>query len=160
MDPVAHLSVAMAASKLAGPAAPWWVLGAATQVPDLLFFGFEAAGWEKKAETKLDFKHGLRYLTQPVHYLSHGLLMTLVWSVLAGAVVYLFYQDLRTSIIVGTMVMSHWILDAIVYPNLSLAFENSPKVGLGLITSRPGLIAGIILEVVLIAGGFGIFFFA
>lgn len=150
----------MAATKLAGPEAPWWVLGAATQVPDLLFFGFEAAGWEKRAKTETRFKTGLRYLTQPVHYLSHGLVMTLVWSVLAGVLVYPFFRDLRTSIIVGAMVLSHWILDAIVYRNMSLGMKNSPKVGLGLITSRPGFIAGIMLEIVLIAGGFGIYFFA
>jgi membrane-bound metal-dependent hydrolase YbcI (DUF457 family) len=160
MDPVAHFSIALAASKLAGPQAPLLVLGAATQVPDLLFFGFQAAGLEHKAETKLNWKQGLRYLSPPLLPWSHGLLMSIVWSLVAGAIVFPFYRDLRTSVVVGLMVLSHWVLDAIVYPNLPLTFEGSREVGLGLITTGPGFIAGIILEVVLIGGGIAIYLLA
>ena len=160
MDPVAHFSIALAASKLAGPKAPLLVLGAATQIPDLLFFGFQAAGLERKAKTKLDWRKGLKYLSPPLLPCSHGLLMSIVWSLLAAAIAFPFYRDLRTSFVVGLMIFSHWVLDAIVYPNLPLTFEGSREVGLGLITSGPGFIAGIILEVVLIGGGIAIYLLA
>ncbi len=42
------------------PKAPLWALIAACEVPDLLFFGFQAAGVEDQAATKLDFAHGLQ----------------------------------------------------------------------------------------------------
>ena len=44
------------------------------------------------------------------------------------------------------------------YPNLPVAFEGSREVGLGLITTGPGFIAGIVLEIVLIGGGIAIYF--
>jgi hypothetical protein len=45
------------------------------------------------------------------------------------------------------------ILDFIVYPNMPVFLRDTPMIGLGLITSARGLIAGIILEVGLIVGG-------
>jgi hypothetical protein len=58
---------------------------------------------------------------------------------------------------VGLLVLSHWVLDFIVYRNLPLLFDDSRKVGLGLITSGPGFIAGIVLDIGLIAAGIGIY---
>ena len=58
MDPIAHASIALIARPAAPKAHPL-VLIAATQVPDLLFFGFEAAGLEHQAVTKMDFRRGL-----------------------------------------------------------------------------------------------------
>jgi membrane-bound metal-dependent hydrolase YbcI (DUF457 family) len=159
MDPFAHLSIGLAAAKLADPEAPLWVLGVATQVPDLLFFVFEAAGVEHQAKTHVDFKNGLEYLSQATLPWSHGFFMCTVWSVLAALIVFPFYRDLRTSLVVGSLVLSHWVLDFIVYPNLPLLFDDSPRVGLGLITSGPGFIMGIILDLGLIVAGIGIYFF-
>ena len=123
MDPVGHFSVALAASALAAPKAPVWVLGLATAVPDLLFFGFEALGWEHKAKTSLSLKEGLKYQKPATMYLSHGLFMTLLWSALATAIAWPFYRDVQTSILMGLMVFSHWLLDAIVYNNMPLFFK-------------------------------------
>jgi membrane-bound metal-dependent hydrolase YbcI (DUF457 family) len=147
----------LAASGLAAPKAPLWVLGVATQVPNLLFFGFQALGLEHKAKTRVDLRHGLRYLSPASLAWSHGLFMCTVWSVLAAAIAFPFYRDLATSIVVGLMVFSHWVLDAIVYNNLPLLFDGSREVGVGLIMSGPGLLAGIVLQVVLIAGGIPIY---
>jgi hypothetical protein len=47
------------------------------------------------------------------------------------------------------------VLDFVVYLNMPLLLGTSPSGGLGLITSGPGLIGGIVLEVGLIAGGIG-----
>lgn len=74
MDPVGHFSMALAASSLAAPKAPLRALGVDTQVPDLLFFGFQALGLEHKAKTRVDFGYGLRYLSLASLAWSHGLL--------------------------------------------------------------------------------------
>jgi membrane-bound metal-dependent hydrolase YbcI (DUF457 family) len=79
--------------------------------------------------------------------------MAVVWSVVVAAIAWRFLRDRRTSIIIGLMVFSHWLLDFIVYLNMPIFFDNSQVSGLGLITSRPGLIVGILLEIGLIAGG-------
>ena len=89
---------------------------------------------------------------------SHGLLMSIVWSVLAGAIAYLFYRDRRTGIVVGLLVFSHWVLDLIVHlPDLPLLLDGSPLVGFGLWGSGPGLVISGILELVLLAGGVAIY---
>ena len=156
MDPLAHASIGLMAKPIASKA-PLLVLLAATQIPDLLFFGFEAAGMEHQAVTQVDLNQGLTYLSQPSLAWSHGVSMCILWSVLAAAITYPFFRDRRTSLVIGLMVFSHWLLDFIVSPNLPLFLGGSPVVGLGLITSGPGLVAGVILEVVLIAGGIAIY---
>ena len=157
MDPVAHISIALATSVLASPQAPVYVLAAYTTVPDLLFFALEAAGVEHKAKTTSDFKNGLQYQTLGFMPWSHGLTMNMVWAVVAGALAFPLYRDLRTSIIIGLMVFSHWVLDAIAYPNMPLVFEGSRLVELGLSTSGPGFIAGIVLDLGLIVAGIVIY---
>ncbi len=151
MDPLAHASVGLMA-KSAAPEAPLWMLLAATQVPDLLFFGFEAAGLEYQADTQVSFSEGLTYLRQGYIAWSHGLMMCIVWAVVVAAIAFLFYRNHRASIVIGLMVLSHWLLDFIVYPNMPVFFDG-PLIGIGLITSSPGFIAGIVLEIALIAGG-------
>jgi hypothetical protein len=80
--------------------------------------------------------------------------MSIVWSILFGAVAFIFFRDRRTSLILGIVVFSHWILDFIVHPpDLPLFLDGSPLLGLGLWTSGPGLIASGILEFVLLVGG-------
>jgi hypothetical protein len=140
-------------AKWIAPKTPVWALLAATQVPDLLSFAFMAAGVERGADTVLDLDHGLRYLSLPSIAWSHGLLMCVVWSLVVAAIAFVLCRDRPTSILVGLMVLSHWALDTIVYPYMPLAFDGSPWIGLGLITTSPGLIAGILLEIGLIAGG-------
>jgi membrane-bound metal-dependent hydrolase YbcI (DUF457 family) len=156
MDPLAHASIGLIAKPLV-PKAPLWALLAATQVPDLLSFGFMAAGLEHGAVTQLTFKHGLEYLSPPFIPWSHGLFMSVVWSVVVAAIAWLFLRDRRTSVAIGLMVLSHWLLDFIVYLNIPVFFDNTPTIGLGLITSSPGLIMGIILEVSLISAGLIVF---
>jgi hypothetical protein len=69
---------------------------------------------------------------------SHGLLMSVVWSVVAFALAFLVSRDRRTSLVIGLLVFSHWVLDFISHPmfstvpDLPLFFDGSPKVGLGL----------------------------
>ena len=156
IDPLAHASIALIAKPIA-PKAPTWFLLAATQVPDLLSFGFMAAGLEHGAETQLDFEHGLRYLGIPSTPWSHGLFMCIVWSVVVAAIAFLLYRDHRTSIVAGLMVFSHFLLDFTVYLYVPVFFDSSLSTGLGLITSPVGLIIGILMEFVLIGGEIAVY---
>jgi hypothetical protein len=157
MGPPGHLGIGFAAKPVA-PKAPLWVLLAATEVLDLLSFLFLAVGIETMGVTTTGLNRGIQILTPASIPWSHGLLMSVVWSVLAGAIAYLFYRDRRTGIVVGLLVFSHWILDLIVHlPDLPLLFDGSPLVGLGLWGSGPGLVISGILELILLAGGVTIY---
>lgn len=75
-----------------------------------------------------------------------------------AAIAFLFFRNRRTSIIIGLVVFSHWVLDFIVHPQeLPLLFGGSPMVGLGLWIFQPGLVISGILEVALLAGGIVIY---
>jgi membrane-bound metal-dependent hydrolase YbcI (DUF457 family) len=152
MDPLAHASIGLMAKPLV-PKAPLWALVAATQFPDLLSFGLMAAGLEHGAVTSLDFEHGLKYLSPPSIPWSHGLSMSIVWSVIMAAIAQLFFRDRRVSTTLGLLVLSHWFLDFTVYLYIPVLLDNSQTIGLGLITSKKGLIAGIVMEIVLIGVG-------
>lgn len=156
MDPLAHASIGLMAKPIA-PKAPLWALLAATQVPDLLSFGFSAAGVETPGVSTMDFDQGLRIISPPFYPWSHGLFMCIVWSVVVAGISFLFIRDRRTSFVIGSMVFSHWVLDFIVYSTLPIFFDNSYLVGIGLLRSRPGVVAAIILEILLIAGGIVIY---
>jgi hypothetical protein len=153
----AHLAIGLAA-KSAAPKVPLWVLLAAGEVLDLLCFGFMAIGMENSGVNSMSLDQGLKVLAPASIPWSHGLFISVVWSVVAAAIAHLIYRDRRTSSIVGLAVFSHWVLDFIVHPGeLPLLFSGSPTVGLGLWTSGPGLILSLILEVVLLAGGITIY---
>jgi hypothetical protein len=152
MEPLAHASIAIFAKPFV-PKAPLWALVAGTFVLDAVGFALIGAGVEKGAETTLDFENGVQWLTQPHTPWSHSFTMALVWAALIAGLAYLFSRDRRITFFMGLMVFSHWVLDAIAYPNLPIFFGDTPQTGLGLIASGPGLIAGIVLEVGLIIGG-------
>lgn len=152
-----HLGLGFAAKRIA-PKAPLLVLLAATEVSDLLCFGFMTAGLEEMADTTVAAKQGIRIVSPGHIAYSHGLLMSVVWSVLAAILARRIYRDRRTGNVIGGLVFSHWVLDFIVHqPDLPILFDGSPELGLGLWGSGPGLILSGILEVALLAGGIAIY---
>jgi hypothetical protein len=109
------------AAKRVAPKAPLAVLLFATEVLDVLFFVFLFAGIERNSE-----KIELSYIPW-----SHGLVMAIVWSILAGIITFLISKDRRTSIVIALVVFGHWVLDFIGHdPDLPLMFDNSQLVGL------------------------------
>ncbi len=157
MGPPGHIAIALAA-KPAAPKVPLWVLLVASEIPDLLCFGLMAAGIERAGVTTMDLSQGLKQLIPASIPWSHGFFMSVIWSVAAAAIAFLFYRSRRTASAIGLLVFSHWVLDFIVHaPDLPLLFGGSPLVGLGLWTSGPGLIISGILEVGLLAGGIAIY---
>jgi hypothetical protein len=157
MGPPGHFGVAFAAKKFA-PNTPLWALLVASEGLDLLSAGFLAAGMEKMAATKTDFSQGLTILEPSWLPWSHGLFMSLVWTLAAVRITYLISKNQRISLVTGLVVFSHWILDFIVHaPDLPLFFGESPLLGLRLWTSGPGFIASILLEIIFLVGGFWLY---
>jgi hypothetical protein len=160
MGPPGHFGIGLAA-KPAAPKAPLWVLLLATEVPDLLFFAFQTVGIEDAGVSTTEIGQGVEILSPAFVPWSHGLLMCAVWSAVAALIAFLFYRDRRTSVVIGLLVLSHWVLDFIVHlPDLPILFNGSPLVGLGLWGSGPGLIFSGILELGLLAAGLAIYWTA
>lgn len=141
MGPIGHFSVGLAA-KPAVPKVPLGILLLATWFLDALAIAFGFAGIETEGTAGLPW--------------SHGLFMSVIWSVGAALLTALIYRDRRAGLVVGLLVFSHWVLDFISHPipfssfswrswqwsyghplrsDLPLLFGSSPKVGLGLYNS-------------------------
>jgi hypothetical protein len=98
MGPFGHCAVGMAA-KRAAPKMPLAVLLAATEILDVFAVAFAFAGIEGRAGAGNPW--------------SHGLIMSVVWSVAAAFLVARIYRSSRAGVIVGLLVFSHWVLDFI-----------------------------------------------
>ncbi len=158
MSGLGHLAPAFAAKSVT-PKTPLWILLIASETNDLLSLLFSAVGIEPKAVlTVMDFKQGIKYLEPVISPWSHGLFMSVLWAILAAAIVYLFYRDRRTSVVIGSVVFSHWLLDLLMHSNLPLFFAGSPQVGLGLENSGTGFLLVTILDLLLLASGLVIYF--
>jgi hypothetical protein len=82
---------------------------------------------------------------------SHGLLANVVMAILFGGFYFLIKKDTRSSIVLGLVVLSHWVLDVISHrPDMALIGNEGPKVGLGLWNSFAGSVA---VELVLFLAG-------
>jgi membrane-bound metal-dependent hydrolase YbcI (DUF457 family) len=65
--------------------------------------------------------------------ISHSLLVVIMWSLLFGVGYFLFTKNRTGALVLGGLVLSHWVLDLLVHiPDLPLYPGASPKVGLGL----------------------------
>jgi len=74
--------------------------------------------------------------------ISHSLLAVVLWSVLLGLGWVLWRRDARGALVVGLLVLSHWLLDAIVHaPDLPLLPGGATRIGLGLWQSRAATLA-------------------
>jgi hypothetical protein len=129
MAGLAHAGVGLAAKRIA-PKTPLPILVAAAYFIDMIWAIFFFAGIEQ-------LPHPGQTTTNPY---SHGLFMAVVWSLLAAAVTTLASRNRRTGLLIGLLVFSHWVVDFISHPmtavfpgdtGLSLLFDGSPTVGLG-----------------------------
>jgi hypothetical protein len=143
-----HIGVALVSKPLAPKASIGVLLIAATTI-DLLCGIFTAIGIES-----VDMTTGISKIPW-----SHGLFMSVVWSILVFIITYFITRNSKMSIVLGLLVFSHWILDFISHPmgmgktlpkDLPVLFDNSLKVGLGLYNS---VVAALITELGLLAAG-------
>ncbi|MCB0769938.1 MAG: hypothetical protein KDC00_05985 [Flavobacteriales bacterium] len=118
---IGHFAVGFAAKRWA-PALSLGVLFIAAQFlgllwPVLLMLGVEHAEIVPgiTALTPLDFQH---------YPISHSLVAVIGWSVLIGVVALLFKLPRHLALLLGALVLSHWLLDLLVHrPDLPLFHE-------------------------------------
>jgi len=143
-----HFGVGFAAKRFA-PRVGLGVLFLAAQFIDLLWPTFLLLGWERVAispgvtvVTPLDFQH---------YPISHSLLASIGWGALLGGGYFASTRERRGSFIVAALVVSHWLLDALVHrPDLPLTPFGDARVGLGLWNSLP---ATLLVEMPMFLGG-------
>jgi len=149
---IGHFGLGFAAKRAAPGVSLVWLFAAA-QLADLLWPIFVAAGLEhvridpgNTAVTPLDF------VSYPY---SHSLVMLIVWGVVLGWLYQALRRDGRAFAIIAALVVSHWVLDAIVHrPDMPLYPGGGPKYGLGLWNSIPMTVA---VEAPLYAAGVWIY---
>lgn len=157
MSGIGHFAPGLAA-KSAAPDVSLWVFLVAGETNDILYFLFSSAGIEPKAVTTMNFTEGVRYLSPVSNPWSHGLFMSVVWTALAAVIAQLVWRDRRSSLLLGAVVFSHWILDFLMHSNLPLFFDGSPQVGLGLENSGTGFLLITIFDLVILVAGLVIYF--
>lgn len=130
---IGHFALGFAAKKIAPKTNLAWNFFACQFLdliwPVLVLTGIETVQVDPNATkfTPLDFSH---------YPYSHSLLMTLVWSALFGLIFLAWKKDRKSAVVLGLLVFSHWILDAVVHrPDLPILLEG-PKIGLGLWNSK------------------------
>jgi hypothetical protein len=108
--------------------------------PILLLLGIERVEIQPSASavTPLNFSY---------YPFTHSLIGVIVWGILFGLVYYFIKKNLKVSIILGLLVISHWFLDLIVHiPDLPIFPGEGIKVGLGLWNNFMGTV---ILEILI-----------
>ena len=87
-----------------------------------------------------------------IHYpVSHSLFGVLIWGILFGITYYLFKKDLKSSIMLGLLALSHWVFHLYVHrPDLPLIPSSEMKVGMGL-WNHP--IISIVFEILIFSAG-------
>jgi membrane-bound metal-dependent hydrolase YbcI (DUF457 family) len=143
-----HYGLAFGAKKIA-PKVSLLTLFAAVEFVDILWPFLLMADVEQ-----VKVNPGVSEVTpfEFVHYpYTHSLIMGLVWGAVFGFFYWLFKKDMRSSVIVGLAVLSHWFLDFIVHiPDLPITLSGSDKVGLGVWNSLP---LTLLIESILFFGG-------
>ena len=127
---IGHFGAGLAGKK-AAPNPSLGTMFLAAQLLDLVWPILILAGIEKvkivpgiSAATPLDFTY---------YPYTHSLLMVLVWSLAFGMIYYFIKKNLRGALVLGLLVLSHWILDLLVHiPDLPLYPGSSIKAGFGL----------------------------
>jgi len=112
--------------------------------PTLLLLGLERVRIEPGATvvTPLAFEH---------YPISHSLAAVAGWALLVGGIYLLLRKDRRGALVLAALVLSHWLLDAIVHrPDLPLYPGSGTLVGLGAWASLP---ATLLIELPLFALG-------
>ena len=148
---VGHLAVALAAKKVA-PRVPLAALVASAFGLDLLWPAFLLVGLEvvriDPGNTRFT---PLNFQSYPW---SHSLLMSVVWGALAGHLTRVVLKSTRAGLIVGTIVVSHWVLDVVTHrPDLPL-WPGGPLAGLGLWNS---IVDTLVVEGGLLVAGIAVY---
>ena len=126
---VGHYGVALAAKSRA-PHASLGILIIAAQLVDLVWPVLLLLGIERVSIVPSD--NPFLRLSFDSYPWTHSLVTTVLWGVLAGGAYGALRRDRAAGVVVGLLVVSHWVLDWITHvPDLPL-YPGGPRVGLGL----------------------------
>jgi membrane-bound metal-dependent hydrolase YbcI (DUF457 family) len=145
---IGHIALGFAAKKIdARPSLATYLV--ACQLADVLWPVLLLLGLERVSIVPGDTAFTpLRFDSYP---LSHSLLMLGVWGVLLGAIHWTRKRDGRVAALLGTLVVSHWILDFVSHrPDMPIVPWGVRVYGLGLWNSVRATIA---VEIAMLAGG-------
>jgi hypothetical protein len=132
---IGHFGVGLAAKRLA-PELNLGILFIACQWLDLVWpvlvlLGIETVSVDPEATivTPLNFSH---------YPYSHSLVAALLYSFLGAVIAWRVFKSVKTGVVLGAVVFSHWLLDFLTHrPDMPLFFDNT-KFGLGLWNSLWG----------------------
>lgn len=125
---IGHFGAGLAVKKPA-PALSLGTLFLAAQWLDLIWPLFLLLGIEHVVIVPGDTQQPLRFTDYPY---SHSLMFVVFWGIIIGGIYFFFKKNSRNAIIVGLLVLSHWVLDLIVHnPDLPV-MKSGPEVGFGL----------------------------
>lgn len=105
MPDLAHIGVGFAAKKIA-PTINVVLLIVAAELIEIIFMALWAIGIEHPPDAGIP----------PYSPYSHSILMGLVWSGLAALIFFLVRRNVKLSLVIGLVVLSHSILDFIASP--------------------------------------------
>jgi len=130
-----HFALALAAKK-AAPKASLGTLVLSAQFADCLWPVLLLLGVEQvRIVPGLMRASPFDFVSYPI---SHSLLMQLIWGLLFGVVYLLWRRDIRTALVVGALLPTHWLLDYFAHrPDMPFYPGGGPKVGLGMWNSLP-----------------------
>jgi hypothetical protein len=148
---IGHYALGLAAKRYA-PRASLGTLFAAPTLADLLWPIFLVLGWEH-SHVVPGSNPFLTLWLDDIPY-SHSLFTLIVWGALFGFLYWSRHSrrrgDLRAALVIGLLVVSHWVLDVITHrPDMPL-YPGSTVVGLGLWNSPA---ATVIVEAVMLLVG-------
>lgn len=145
---IGHYAVAFAAKRVA-PQTSLGTLLLAAMFLDLIWPLFFLLGWEKvEIDPGNTAFTPLNFVSYPI---SHSLVTVIGWSLLFGLVYLAITRYKPGAIVAGLLVLSHWLLDALVHrPDLPLYPGSTVLVGLGIWNS---VFATLVLEGAMFAGG-------
>jgi len=148
---IGHYGLALA-TKRAAPRVSLGTLIAAAQLADLIWPVLLLVGLERVSI--VPNANPLLRLSFDSYPWTHSLLMAVVWGGLAGGGYAAIRGDRRGGVIVGLLVVSHWVLDWITHvPDLPL-YPGGPRVGLGLWRSMYGTM---VVEAVIFVVGLAVY---
>lgn len=148
---VGHYGLALAAKRVA-PCASLGVLILGAQLVDLIWPALLLAGIERVGVVPSE--NPFLRLSFEWYPWTHSLVTGLLWGALAGVLYAVWSRDRRAGLVVGGLVVSHWIVDFITHvPDLPL-YPGGPVAGLGLWRSVAGTM---IVEAIMFAAGVAVY---
>ena len=147
-----HFALGLAAKKIE-PGVSLATTLTAAQLADVVWPVFVLAGIERVAVAPGDTAvTPLRFESYPW---SHSLVALALWGLAFGALHFAARRRPRAAVVLGLLVLSHWVLDVASHrPDMPLSPWNPTLLGLGLWHSRP---ATMIVEAALFASGVALY---